>query len=153
MRDARSTSLVVGAGPAGSVAATVLARGGARVALVDKAGFPRDKACGDLVGPRGVQLLRDLGLPLRRPAAGRGHGRGRARPAGGSGCPAPPACTYPGHGLRGHPQPRSTPRCTRPRSTPAPCRSSAGRTSRSWADDDLDGFACRATARRSAPTS
>ncbi len=55
-------ALVVGSGPAGSIAATVLARGGARVALVDKAKFPRDKACGDLVGPRGVQLLTDLGI-------------------------------------------------------------------------------------------
>jgi menaquinone-9 beta-reductase len=54
--------LVVGAGPAGSVAALVLARGGARVALVDKATFPRDKACGDLVGPRGVRTLSDLGI-------------------------------------------------------------------------------------------
>jgi len=52
--------VVAGAGPAGSVAALVLARGGARVALVDKAAFPRDKACGDLVGPRGVGLLDEL---------------------------------------------------------------------------------------------
>jgi geranylgeranyl reductase family protein len=57
-------ALVVGSGPAGSIAATVLARGGARVALVDKAKFPRDKACGDLVGPRGVQLLSDLGITI-----------------------------------------------------------------------------------------
>ncbi|MDQ6617359.1 MAG: hypothetical protein M3083_22085, partial [Actinomycetota bacterium] len=35
---------------------------GARVALVDKAAFPRDKACGDLIGPRGVQVLDDLGI-------------------------------------------------------------------------------------------
>jgi len=55
---------VVGSGPAGSVAALVLARDGARVALVDKANFPRDKACGDMVGPRGLQLLADLALPL-----------------------------------------------------------------------------------------
>src|SRR5664279_485242 len=54
--------LVVGSGPAGSIAALVLARAGARVALVDKAAFPRDKACGDLIGPRGVQLLTDLDL-------------------------------------------------------------------------------------------
>ena len=53
---------VVGAGPAGSVTAVVLARAGVRVALVDKAGFPRDKACGDAVGPRGVAVLHDLGL-------------------------------------------------------------------------------------------
>ncbi len=64
MNARRFDALVVGSGPAGSVAATVLARGGARVALVDKARFPRDKACGDLVGPRGVQLLTDLGIRL-----------------------------------------------------------------------------------------
>lgn len=63
-------ALVVGAGPAGSVAALVLARGGARVALVDKARFPRDKACGDLVGPRGVQALTDLGIGLPGPKVG-----------------------------------------------------------------------------------
>jgi len=38
--------LVVGAGPAGSAAATHLARAGARVLLVDRARFPRDKPCG-----------------------------------------------------------------------------------------------------------
>ena len=38
--------LVVGAGPAGSATAIHLARGGARVLLVDKARFPRDKPCG-----------------------------------------------------------------------------------------------------------
>jgi len=56
--------LVVGSGPAGSVAALVLARGGARVALVDKTAFPRDKACGDLVGPRGVRHLADLHIDV-----------------------------------------------------------------------------------------
>src|SRR4051812_25146381 len=65
MPDRRFDALVIGAGPAGSVAALVLARGGARVALVDKARFPRDKACGDLVGPRGVQLLNDLAIEMR----------------------------------------------------------------------------------------
>ncbi len=55
-------AVVVGAGPAGSTAALVLVRGGARVALVDKATFARDKACGDLVGPRALALLASLGL-------------------------------------------------------------------------------------------
>ena len=64
MRGTRCDALVIGSGPAGSVAALVLARGGARVALVDKASFPRDKACGDMIGPRGVQLLADLGPPV-----------------------------------------------------------------------------------------
>jgi len=63
MSKTRFDVLVVGAGPAGSTTALVLARAGARVALLDKAGFPRDKACGDLVGPRALQLMDDLGLP------------------------------------------------------------------------------------------
>jgi geranylgeranyl reductase family protein len=56
--------VVAGGGPGGSVAAFELARAGARVALVDKATFPRDKACGDLVGPRGVRLLGDLDVAV-----------------------------------------------------------------------------------------
>lgn len=64
MGASRFDVLVVGAGPAGAVAALVLARGGARVAMLDKAAFPREKACGDLVGPRGLQVLDDLGAPL-----------------------------------------------------------------------------------------
>jgi flavin-dependent dehydrogenase len=49
--------LVVGAGPAGSVAATVLARAGARVRLVDRATFPREKLCGDTLNPGTLALL------------------------------------------------------------------------------------------------
>jgi menaquinone-9 beta-reductase len=55
-------AVVVGSGPAGSIAALELARSGASVALVDKARFPRDKACGDVVGPRGVALLSGYGI-------------------------------------------------------------------------------------------
>jgi flavin-dependent dehydrogenase len=54
--------VVVGAGPAGAIAATVLARGGARVLLVDRARFPRDKLCGDSVNPGALAVLRGLGL-------------------------------------------------------------------------------------------
>lgn len=39
-------AIVLGAGPAGSTAARLLARSGARVLLLDKATFPRDKPCG-----------------------------------------------------------------------------------------------------------
>lgn len=60
----RHDAIVVGAGPAGSIAALVLARAGADVALVDRRSFPREKACGDLVGPRGVQLLDELGITV-----------------------------------------------------------------------------------------
>jgi menaquinone-9 beta-reductase len=89
---------VIGAGPAGSVAALVLARAGARVALVDKAAFPRDKACGDLVGPRGLQVLDDLGVRLA------GTERvGDMRVVGPTGrsvrLPCRPGLTYPGHGV------------------------------------------------------
>ena len=54
--------IVCGAGPAGSVAATVLARGGARVLLVDRARFPRDKLCGDTINPGTLAELDRLGV-------------------------------------------------------------------------------------------
>lgn len=64
MTRSRFDVVVVGSGPGGSAAALVLARAGARVGLVDKAAFPRDKACGDIVGPRGLQVLKELGISL-----------------------------------------------------------------------------------------
>ncbi|WP_182525698.1 geranylgeranyl reductase family protein [Nocardioides dongkuii] len=54
--------LVVGAGPAGSAAATWAARAGADVVLADAAVFPRDKTCGDGLTPRAVGELQRLGL-------------------------------------------------------------------------------------------
>src|SRR5438552_110296 len=62
--------VIVGAGPAGSVAATVLARAGARVRLLDRASFPRDKLCGDTVNPGTLAAL--ARLDLAQPIAGRG---------------------------------------------------------------------------------
>jgi geranylgeranyl reductase family protein len=53
----RFDALVVGAGPAGSMTAFHLARGGARVLVVDKARFPRDKPCGGGVTLRAVRQL------------------------------------------------------------------------------------------------
>ena len=62
--------LIAGAGPAGSVAALVLARAGSRVLLVDRARFPRDTLCGDLVNPGAMAVLRRLGLAARVEARG-----------------------------------------------------------------------------------
>lgn len=58
---------IVGAGPAGSTAAYLLARQGFSVALVDRAAFPRDKTCGDGITPRGARLLERIGVlgPIR----------------------------------------------------------------------------------------
>ena len=62
--------LIVGAGPAGAVAALVLARAGARVRIVDRAVFPRDKLCGDTINPGTLELLQRLAVarPLERRA-------------------------------------------------------------------------------------
>jgi len=54
--------LIVGAGPAGAIAGLVLARAGARVRIVDRAAFPRDKLCGDTVNPGTLARLRALGV-------------------------------------------------------------------------------------------
>ena len=49
--------IVAGAGPAGSMAARLLAERGARVLLLDKQRFPRDKPCGGGVTLRAASLL------------------------------------------------------------------------------------------------
>jgi len=54
--------LIVGAGPAGSAAATWCARAGLSVLLVDAETFPRDKPCGDGLTPRAIAELDQLGL-------------------------------------------------------------------------------------------
>jgi geranylgeranyl reductase family protein len=60
--------IVVGAGPAGSLLATLLARASQRVLLVDRRRFPRDKACGDALIPDAIAALARNGL-LDRVAA------------------------------------------------------------------------------------
>lgn len=54
--------LVVGAGPAGSATATLLARAGRSVLMVDRAAFPRDKACSEYMSPEAVRILARLGV-------------------------------------------------------------------------------------------
>ena len=54
--------LIVGGGPAGASAATHLSRAGMRVLLMDFQQFPRDKVCGDFVGPIALEELNKLGI-------------------------------------------------------------------------------------------
>ena len=58
----RTDVLVIGAGPAGSSAAYSLAKKGVSVLLADKSEFPREKACGEAVGPTGVRILTKMGV-------------------------------------------------------------------------------------------
>lgn len=52
--------LVVGSGPAGTAAATVLARAGRSVVVADKAEFPRDKCCGDGLTTLALRMLEKI---------------------------------------------------------------------------------------------
>jgi len=54
--------LVVGAGPAGSACAQLLARAGVHTVLVDAHAFPRDKVCGDGLIPDAHAALQRLGV-------------------------------------------------------------------------------------------
>ncbi len=60
----RADLVVVGAGPAGAAAAlgALRARPGARVVLLDRAAFPRDKACGDGIAPQALDELAAMGV-------------------------------------------------------------------------------------------
>lgn len=79
----RWDAVVIGAGPAGAVSARELARGGARVLLLDRAHFPRPKVCGCCVNGSAIGTLERLGLshvlakavPLRAVALARGARR------------------------------------------------------------------------------
>jgi flavin-dependent dehydrogenase len=53
---------VVGAGPAGSTLATLLAARGRSVALIDRDTFPRDKVCGEFLSYDALPQLGDLGV-------------------------------------------------------------------------------------------
>jgi geranylgeranyl reductase family protein len=59
----RHDVVVVGAGPAGACAALAARRAGAAVLLLDRAEFPRDKACGDGIAAHALDVLADLGVP------------------------------------------------------------------------------------------
>ena len=72
--------LIAGAGPAGSIAAVVLARAGVRVLVLDRATFPRPKLCGDTVNPGpGRGACPDILATKGRPALSRMPGLSLAR--------------------------------------------------------------------------
>ena len=55
-------AVIVGAGPAGSTAAILLASAGWSVALIEKQAFPRRKVCGACIGASNLPLLATLGI-------------------------------------------------------------------------------------------
>ena len=54
--------IVIGAGPAGSLAALCLAKAGLRTLLVERRSFPRIKVCGGCINGRSVKILDSVGL-------------------------------------------------------------------------------------------
>lgn len=64
-------AVIIGAGPAGSSAAIMLARAGWSVALIEKQSFPRRKVCGECIAASNLPLLQALGIgPQFEQAAG-----------------------------------------------------------------------------------
>jgi len=55
---------IIGAGPAGCICAYLLAGQGLKVALIEKAVFPRDKICGDALSPDVVNQLYLIDKPM-----------------------------------------------------------------------------------------
>jgi 2-polyprenyl-6-methoxyphenol hydroxylase-like FAD-dependent oxidoreductase len=58
-------ALVIGAGPAGTSLAIRLVRRGWRVTLIEQTRFPRQKVCGECLGPASLELLDEIGLGLK----------------------------------------------------------------------------------------
>ncbi len=61
-------SIIVGAGPAGSSAAYLLAKAGMQVLLIDKYAFPRNKLCGGLLSGRAQKVFAGIFEESWRPA-------------------------------------------------------------------------------------
>ena len=57
--------VIAGGGPGGASAAARLAAAGIRVLVLERQRFPRDKVCGDFVGPAAIIELEALGVTAR----------------------------------------------------------------------------------------
>lgn len=55
-------AIIIGAGPAGSSTAILLAKAGWSVALIEKKSFPRRKVCGEYLSATNDDLLKELGV-------------------------------------------------------------------------------------------
>ena len=60
----RYDAVIIGAGPAGSAAARLLAGAGWSVALVEKATFPRRKVCGEFISATTMPVLKACGIAV-----------------------------------------------------------------------------------------
>ncbi|HEV2750512.1 MAG TPA: NAD(P)/FAD-dependent oxidoreductase [Gemmatimonadales bacterium] len=67
--------VVVGAGPAGASSALLLARAGARVLLLDRARFPREKPCSEYLSPATTPILARLGTDVLEAVEGAAHAK------------------------------------------------------------------------------
>ena len=61
--------IIVGAGPSGATAATMLARHGHDVLLLDRQRFPRDKICGDGIPTGVIEMMGRMGMQAKVAAA------------------------------------------------------------------------------------
>ena len=55
-------AIIIGAGPAGSTVARLLAQAGWSLALVEKVQFPRHKVCGEFISATSMGVLKDCGV-------------------------------------------------------------------------------------------
>ena len=92
-------AIVAGAGPGGAATAALLARGGATVLLVDRSVFPRDKACGGGLTPRGVAAAERVGVDTTDPAFVRVGGVGMWGDGRSSASAFPETTRWPSHGV------------------------------------------------------
>ena len=77
-------AIVVGGGPAGAATALLLARSGASVLLLDRARFPRHKACSEYLSPATTPILERLGVlaAIERAAHAKLYGMKVVAPSG-----------------------------------------------------------------------